>query len=1300
MRTASINYPSCPWSTAAGVLNYWAILVLALLLASCGGGSSNGPPEPRTGAATVGAAGGSVDGPDGVRLDVAAGALDRDTTIRISTDSSGAPEMGGMRFVTPIYAITPHGQAFATDAVVSIPFDPAQLQSSVPPVLIRAQPGGAHWTILQTQVKGNRLVAADTPGLSYYAVAECQVFEAQFPGSRGATGANCPANHYLSLGTSQGGGDYQQVQRDSVGYALPAFTISQPTTLSFGVYWSRPAGTNRVDDIETDVSPSSLAFSGVGNTFITQANDNDFSKFLDLPVDPAAVAGATRPNGTLVRVSASASYTFDGFYASCLCTKPTTWQFDTDVAFKVTFAGVQPTITQQPANQAVTDGADATFTVAANGPDLSIQWFRLADANSVATPLAGETLPSYTRHAVTLADDGSFYFARVATSSGSPAVPAHVDSSAAKLMVTMAQVLPSFTLQPQSMSVVEGETASFSSAAGGRPLPSVTWWRRGSPFDSQICGTTAPPANGAATSATCTTGPTTMSDSGTTFYARAMNSAGGVNSNEVILTVDPRPVAPTITSVGELSDRVVRAGGSTGWTINATGTAPILYVWGFNTSGTITKPWQCPGNSSEAANGSISGNTLSLSAIPLSCDGLQIKISVENSVGAANPPARIATLHVTPADDAPKITTGLSDKSAVENTQVSFTVAATGYPALHYAWTFGGAPVCGDSNSCAFAPLLGDSGKSVRVVVTNGIAPDAQSSAVLTVTTTDVPAVITQQPHDVTVNQPAAATFSVAGSGTPAPSYQWEVSIDGGATWSTIAGATSASYTTPATAVAQSGWQFRAALSNTTRAPTGTQNNTAVSNAVTLTVLAPLPPGQLSANGYANSPVVAVSANGTAVAVWQQGDVPMPGSPKQIDVTIYAAQMAASGVWSSPIAISPAFRPRWPLAGGNTVSPGNDIQGEAQPSVAIDGLGNAIAIWREPSDLQLPGTIPPSDPRGFRVAVAHMAPSGTWSARQLIDQLHSSYSAINFEITRPRVVMNDGGQALASWQIYDHINAAGSHHSVFAARYAILAGALTPTWQPEANLGDSLFQNPFSLRSSAMASDGRAVVTWYSGATGLSAVIAYMGADGTWEPTVGLPVASPTAPFAGADAVGATGTLTVAAQYNSPSPAGTLIYSRAATGGWVEQRLLPPLAPSLTATGSDLSISPNGSALTYECGGFATSRDTSGNWSRSSFMGMCSQPAVGLTDSGLAYLVLDRTTMSIRQAGIWSAVGALDGSARDINVYGIVGNVNGGGSLFFLSRSLGVGNNGTAVLVYLKGNNVYAKRSVNGAAFQ
>jgi hypothetical protein len=55
---------------------------------------------------------------------------------------------------------------------------------------------------------------------------------------------------------------------------------------------------------------------------------------------------------------------------------------------------------------------------------------------------------------------------------------------------------------------------------------------------------------------------------------------------------------------------------------------------------------------------------------------------------------------------------------------------------------------------------------------------------------------ITTQPANATVTAPAAASFTAAATGTPTPTYQWEVSTDGGSTWSAISGATSASYTT------------------------------------------------------------------------------------------------------------------------------------------------------------------------------------------------------------------------------------------------------------------------------------------------------------------------------------------------------------------------------------------------------------------------------------------------------------------------------------------------------------------------
>lgn len=85
---------------------------------------------------------------------------------------------------------------------------------------------------------------------------------------------------------------------------------------------------------------------------------------------------------------------------------------------------------------------------------------------------------------------------------------------------------------------------------------------------------------------------------------------------------------------------------------------------------------------------------------------------------------------------------------------------------------------------------------------------------------------ITTQPASQSVTAPAAATFSVVATGSP--TYQWQVSTNAGATFSDIAGETSASFTTAATAVGDTGRQFRVVMSNSAGSVT--------SSAATLTV--------------------------------------------------------------------------------------------------------------------------------------------------------------------------------------------------------------------------------------------------------------------------------------------------------------------------------------------------------------------------------------------------------------------------------------------------------------------------------
>ncbi len=65
-------------------------------------------------------------------------------------------------------------------------------------------------------------------------------------------------------------------------------------------------------------------------------------------------------------------------------------------------------------------------------------------------------------------------------------------------------------------------------------------------------------------------------------------------------------------------------------------------------------------------------------------------------------------------------------------------------------------------------------------------------------------------------------------SGSPTPTVQWQRSINGGATWSNLTGATSTSFTTTGTVTSMSGYQYRAVFTNSA--------GKATSNAAILTV--------------------------------------------------------------------------------------------------------------------------------------------------------------------------------------------------------------------------------------------------------------------------------------------------------------------------------------------------------------------------------------------------------------------------------------------------------------------------------
>lgn len=127
-----------------------------------------------------------------------------------------------------------------------------------------------------------------------------------------------------------------------------------------------------------------------------------------------------------------------------------------------------------------------------------------------------------------------------------------------------------------------------------------------------------------------------------------------------------------------------------------------------------------------------------------------------------------------------------------------------------------------------------------------------------------------------------------------ATAYQWQRSTDGGATWTDIAGATSASYTTPATQLADSGQQLRVQVAGTDGSVTSSVATVTV-KAWVATVLA------TTGVTYSRPYQLALDASGAQLYVAMGNN----GSVYRIDTASGSGTQVASGtVFNSPFGLA------------------------------------------------------------------------------------------------------------------------------------------------------------------------------------------------------------------------------------------------------------------------------------------------------------------------------------------------------------------------------------------------------------
>lgn len=156
----------------------------------------------------------------------------------------------------------------------------------------------------------------------------------------------------------------------------------------------------------------------------------------------------------------------------------------------------------------------------------------------------------------------------------------------------------------------------------------------------------------------------------------------------------------------------------------------------------------------------------------------------------------ILLLLVTSLMAQPTITQQPQDQTVLEGETATFLITATSDAPMVYQWFKNGVSISGaNSNSYITPPtVLADNGANFSCIVadSNGFTPS--NVATLTVNPGEPP-LITVQPEDQGVVEGQTATFFVTATGTEPLNYQWRKN------GVNIAGATNASYTTPATLI-------------------------------------------------------------------------------------------------------------------------------------------------------------------------------------------------------------------------------------------------------------------------------------------------------------------------------------------------------------------------------------------------------------------------------------------------------------------------------------------------------------------
>jgi len=405
------------------------------------------------------------------------------------------------------------------------------------------------------------------------------------------------------------------------------------------------------------------------------------------------------------------------------------------------------------------------------------------------TPVAGSATFTYNGSSTVPTNAGTYTVAATFTPSDS-----NYTTVAGSTTLTINKVSPVF-------SNLNSPTINFGTATTvlSGTLSAGTLYPTGTSVSITLNGVTHTATLGAGGAFSATFNTANLAAS-TTPYTISYSFAGNTNfataTGAASLTV--KSTAPVVTT-SPVSQTIV-SGTTVNFSAAATGTPTPTVQWQISSNGGST--WS---NISGATQANYSFTAAASSS------GNEYRAIFTNSGGKATTSA--ATLTV---QSPPVVTKSPASQSIVVGKSVTFTAGASGNPAPTVQWQVGNSTgmvwtnIAGATQSTLSFSVTAQSGVYYRAVFTNSIGTATTSVATLTVLYAPV---VSLSPVSQTVLPGNRVKFTAAATGSPTPTVQWQVSTNGGATWTNVSGATSTTLSITVTA-AQNGYYYRAAFTN------------------------------------------------------------------------------------------------------------------------------------------------------------------------------------------------------------------------------------------------------------------------------------------------------------------------------------------------------------------------------------------------------------------------------------------------------------------------------------------------------